>query len=139
MDENASKAVFIGASVLVAIITITLILNFYRSAKEVGDVANRYDISTSDKYVNEIVRKTEISGLELRYLLNYYAESDEVEVKVWQEFEGTEQYLSLDSILNDYWSSENQQKLEDIIRANYKYDVEIQKAGNVTIIAKNKF
>ena len=73
MDENASRAVFIGVSVFVAIITITLIVNFYRTAKDSAAVANRYDLTeTGSSKVNEILSKDKITGLELRYLLNYY-------------------------------------------------------------------
>ena len=73
MDENASRAVFIGVSVFGAIITITLIVNFYRTAKDSAAVANRYDLTeTGSSKVNEILSKDKITGLELRYLLNYY-------------------------------------------------------------------
>ena len=72
MDENASRAVFLGVSVFVAIITITLIINFYYAAKDAASVANTHDISnTGNKYINDILVKDMITGMELRYLLNY--------------------------------------------------------------------
>ena len=125
MDENASRAVFLGVSVFVAIITITLIVNFYSTAKDSAAVANRYDISsTGNTRVDKILEKEKITGLELRYLLDYY-QGDEIydQIKVWDN--GVE--VSIPD--KDYWSNEVQKQLDDKIRANYNYILDIQKHG----------
>ena len=137
MDENASRAVFLGVSVFVAIITITLILTFYRTAKDSASVANRYDISSTANYrVQEIVGKEEITGLELRYLLNYFADKEEQEVIVYQpDFDkknGANEEVKID--YDSYWTEETQMYIEEIIRANYYYTLRIEENEKITKI-----
>ena len=135
MDENASRAVFLGVSVLVAIITITLIVTFYRTAKDSAAVANRYDITNSDnKYVNEILSKGQITGLELRYLLNYYANDDSMIIAIYQPGETAAENTKINIDNKDYWSDENQQKLDEQIRPNYNYGLAIDTRGNKYVI-----
>lgn len=138
MDENASRAVFIGVSVFVAIITITLILNFYRTAKDSAAVANRYDLTeTGSSKVNEILSKDKITGLELRYLLNYYYSDTDIQIYVYQpnvndKFDEENARLSLNS--KEYWSDENQQYLDENIRPNFNYGLAIDNRGRATVI-----
>lgn len=138
MDENASRAVFIGVSVFVAIITITLIVNFYRTAKDSAAVANRYDLTeTGSSKVNEILSKDKITGLELRYLLNYYYNDTDIQIYVYQpnvndKFDEENARLSLNS--KEYWSDENQQYLDENIRPNFNYGLAIDNRGRATVI-----
>ena len=143
MDENASRAVFLGVSVFVAIITITLILNFYRTAKNTASVANRYDVTLSDDArVNKILSKKEITGLELRYLLNYYVGNNEFEITVYQpETDDISDInnIKLDIDIEKYWLDINQQYLDKYIRPNYIYELEINDSNNVIkVIARFK-
>ncbi len=139
MDENASRAVFIGVSVLVAIITITLVLSFYRTAKDSASVANRYDISaTGTSYLNSILEKEKVTGVELRYLLNYYYGESQVKIHIYQpDFNEGINSDNIELVVNsnDYWSEENQQKLDENIRPNYNYRLSVQETEyDVTII-----
>ena len=138
MDENASRAVFIGVSVFVAIITITLIVNFYRTAKDSAAVANRYDLTeTGSSKVNEILSKDKITGLELRYLLNYYYNDTDIQIYVYQpdvndKFDEENARLSVNS--EEYWSDENQQYLDENIRPNFNYGLARDNRGRATVI-----
>lgn len=138
MDENASRAVFLGVSVFVAIITITLIVSFYRTAKDSAAVANRYDLTESENSrVNEILNKDKITGLELRYLLNYYYNDTDVQVFVYQpdvndRFDEDNARLNVNT--SDYWSDSNQQFLDENIRPNFNYGLTIDNRSGVTIV-----
>ena len=137
MDENASRAVFLGVSVFVAIITITLILNFYRTAKDFAGVANRYDITnTGNKKADEILSKTKITGLELRYLLNYYYNDSSIEIFVYQPAPKAENNVKVEINTEEYWSDDTQQMLDEKIRPNYNYGLAIDtRRGGYTVVA----
>lgn len=137
MDENASRAVFLGVSVFVAIITITLIVGFYRTAKDSAAVANRYDLTnTGNKRSDEILSKTKITGIELRYLLNYYYNDSSIEIFVYQPSGTADNNEKLNVNTSDYWSDENQRFLDEEIRPNYNYGLAIDtSAGGYTVVA----
>ena len=135
MDENASRAVFLGVSTFIAIITITLIVNFYRTAKDSAAVANRYDITnTGNKYVNEVLGKDKITGLELRYLLNYYVNDDSVMIVIYQPGANADDIKKIDISSEDYWSDTNQKNLDEQIRPNYNYGLVIDTRKNGFVI-----
>ena len=145
MEESASRAVFLGVSAFVAIITITVILNFYRTAKDTAAVANRYDITQAgNAYLNGILKKEKITGCELRYLMNYYANNEKVIISVYDQLLYTagnnkEEAVGLPhfEINNDeYWHKDYQLNIDINIRPNYNYNlfVETTKA-KMSIIA----
>ena len=131
MDENASRAVFLGVSVFIAIITLTLIINFYDTAKKSASVANRYDVSNEyNKDVYKILDKEILSGVELRYLLNYLEDSDEFIIAVYNSAEDETNNVKVNVDTDDYWSEEYQKKLDNKIRPNYNYSLDIHESGN---------
>lgn len=137
MDENASRAVFLGVSVFVAIITITLIVTFYRTAKDSAAVANRYDITnTGNQRADEILSKKKITGLELRYLLNYYYNDSSIQIFVYQPAEKAENNVKINIDTENYWSDSTQQMLDEKIRPNYNYGLAIDtRGGGYTVVA----
>lgn len=143
MDENASRAVFLGVSVFVAVITLSLILNFYRTAKDTAAVANRFDITnTGNKRADEILAKTKITGLEVRYLLNYFYNDESIRIYVYQPktdeiFDETTSRLEINNIdikKDYYWSEENQLYLEETIKPNYNYNLVKDTRGGAYIV-----
>lgn len=140
MDENASRAIFLGVSVLVAIITLTVIINFYFTAKETAGVANRYDITIADNVnINRILSKEEITGIELRYLLNYYYGDEDVKVYVYQQ-ESNPKNIAIDTDEEYYWSDEYQKYLDQIIHPNFNYILKIksdEKSTKIIAIFEN--
>jgi len=145
MDENASRAVFLGVSVFVTIITITLIATFYRTAKDTAAVANRFDITnTGNKRADEILGKTKVTGLEVRYLLNYYYNDESIRIFVYQPksgeiFNETNMKLEINNIdvkKDDYWSDKHQLYLEETIKPNYNYGlVKDTRGGKYIVVA----
>lgn len=137
MDENASRAVFLGVSVFVAVITLTLIITFYRTAKDTAAVANRFDItSTGNKRADEILSKKQITGLELRYLLNYYYNDSSVEIYVYQPKQKAENNVKVEINTEEYWSDDTQRKLDEEIRPNYNYGLAIDtREGGYVVVA----
>ena len=135
MDENASRAVFLGVSVFVAIITITLIVTFYRTAKDSAAVANRYDITnTGNSYLNSVLLKEKITGSELRYLMNYYANDETVDISIYDQLlytigdaEDEDRELPHYSINNNnYWLTDYQGNIDINIRPNYNYNLFVE-------------
>jgi len=135
MEESASRAVFLGVSAFVAIITVTVILNFYRTAKDTAAVANRYDITKAgNSYLNSILEKDKITGCELRYLMNYYANNEKVVISVYDQIlytagnnEEEGQGLSHFEINNDeYWQRDYQLNIDINIRPNYNYNLFVE-------------
>lgn len=132
MDENASRAVFLGVSVFVAIITITLIVGFYRTAKDSAAVANRYDISvTGNAYLSSVLEKEKITGSELRYLMNYYVNDETVSISIYDQLlynvgsdKDADMELPRYYINNDkYWLVDYQNIIDYNIRPNYNYNL----------------
>lgn len=145
MDESASRAVFLGVSIFVAIITLSFILTFYKTAKDSAAVVNRYDmINTENSYLNSVLIKKIITGSELRYLMNYYSNDETVNISIYDQMlytmgEGRDRDYELPNyaINNDeYWHRDYQGNLDFNIRPNYNYNlfVETTRAG-FTIIA----
>ena len=134
MDENASRAVFLGVSVLVAIITLTVILNFYRIAKDSAAVANRHDITAvGNSRTKEILAKSKITGLELRYLLNYYSGHNDIEVFVYQPGDKLAD-MKNETPDNVKINFDAQSNLDEIIKPNYNYGLVIDNRNAKTFI-----
>ena len=131
MEENASRAIFLGISVFVTVITITLIVNFYSAAKESASLANNYDISnTNNKYVNDVLGKKYVKGHELRYLMNYYIDNEFVELSVYQSATDYASNTKLAVDNENYWEEEYQKILDSQVRPNYTYELNQSEVNN---------
>ncbi len=139
MDENASRAVFIGVSVFVSIITISLIINFYDTAKSTATMANRHDIANADKkYIDTILESELITGRDLRHLMEYYWNDDVVTVYMSVDDKINDKKLIFDN--TDYYSTSNTIVRDSNIRPNYFFDLEKKIEGNKEkIIATFRF
>lgn len=140
MDENASRAVFIGVSTFVAVITLTFIVRFYATAKESASVANRYDVSVgANTYLNEVLNKKSITGLELRYLMNYYSDNKDVTVLIYLPGETANDVKIITNLkqqdTEEYWSDDYQAMLVENIRPNYSFTLVIDNSKGMKIIA----
>ena len=135
MDENASRAVFLGVSVFIAIITITIIVNFYDTARNSAAVANRFDISNDvNKNVNKVLEKKNINGIELRYLLNYFEGNNEFEIAVYNSASDRDNNVKINIDHENYWTDGYQTRLDKEIRPNYNYTLDILESGNKYVI-----
>ncbi len=91
MDESAPiRAIVIGVSTLIAIATITAVLMYYNTAKQMAsnvgrgqDFATNYEQSIKDillKTNSSVAGNATITGAEVKNLLNYFYGDETVEV-----------------------------------------------------------
>ena len=83
MDDVAIRAITVGASVLIALITISAVLTYYTTAKDmVRQIGSGTDIAgLYEKSIEEILLKKTITGTELKNLINYFDSIGKVELK----------------------------------------------------------
>ncbi len=84
MDDVAIRAITIGASVLIALITISAVLTYYTAAKDmVRQIGSGTDIAgLYEKSIEEILLKDTITGTELKNLINYFSMRNDIDYKV---------------------------------------------------------
>ncbi len=85
MDEDVTiRAITIGASVLIAIATISAVLTYYNSAKEmVRRIGSGTDIAgLYEKGIEETLLKGTVTGTEVKNLLNYFYGRNDVKINV---------------------------------------------------------
>lgn len=85
MESNAMKAITIGAGVLIAIATISLVMTYYNTAKEgmsqVGTGTNVYE--EYEKSIRDILTKTNIYGTDLTNLYNYFGNNPSIKIEIY--------------------------------------------------------
>lgn len=85
MDEGISiRAITIGVSVFIAIITMSVVLMYYSTAKNtVSEIGTGLDISvTYNRNIEKILVKDTITGEELKNLINYYYQNLDVDINI---------------------------------------------------------
>ncbi len=88
MEENATKAIMIGAATFITIITITAVLTYYNTAREmVQSIGAGYDFdATYSEYVRDILLRTDVNsfvtGTDVINILNYFYDDKTVSVKL---------------------------------------------------------
>lgn len=91
MDEsNAIRAITIGVSTFIAIMTISAVMLYYTSAKEaVNAIGTGTDVAQNySDYVRNLLLKDTITGAEFKNILNYYYMNDRVQVNFSNEMTG---------------------------------------------------
>lgn len=84
MEDASIKAIVIGVSLFITIITLTAVIMYFNTAKDVADqVNNRTDIAASfDNIVNSDNFEELLSGVEVRSLINKYVRVENVEINI---------------------------------------------------------
>lgn len=89
MDESAPmKAIMIGAGLFITIVTITAVLNYYATAKEmVQSIGTGVDyLQEYSDYIQSILLKANtdatITGTEVKNLLNYFYHNERVTIRI---------------------------------------------------------
>ena len=85
MDEGISiRAITIGVSVFIAIATMTVVLIYYSTAKNtVSEIGTGIDISVAyNRNIEKILIKDVITGKELKNLINYYYNNQDVNINI---------------------------------------------------------
>lgn len=84
MEDFSVRAIVIGVSVFVTMLTLSAILIYFNTAKGIADkVSKRADIASNyDNIMNAEVFEDEISGVEVRSLINKYAGNKDVQINI---------------------------------------------------------
>ena len=86
-ENNAIRAITIGVSTFIAMITISAVLMYYNTARAtVQEIGTGTDISQNySKYILEILLKpdnTTVSGTDVKNILNYFYLNERVNVNI---------------------------------------------------------
>ena len=84
MEDFSIRAIVIGVSLFVTMLTLTAILMYFNTARGAADVVSkREDIASSyERIMNTEVFDDDLSGVEVISLINRYAGSDSVEINI---------------------------------------------------------
>mgnify|MGYP004504893141 CR=1 FL=1 len=82
--DNAIRAITIGVSVLVAIVTISLVLTYYNTAKEGVSSLNSQSklYENYDSYIRDIFLKENAYGTDVINLINYFEQNSAVKITI---------------------------------------------------------
>lgn len=104
MDENAlTKALYVGVSLFVTVITITAIIAYYNIARSsIKDIGSGTDFDTVYREdVKETLLKTgennKITGTQVKNLVNYYYDNINVQITI-----SGMKYVSEDGTIKEY-------------------------------------
>lgn len=138
MDESAPmRAIMIGASVFVTIATITGVLAYYSSAKDlVNVIGTGTDIGAEyANYVENILLKTEdnveISGTDVINLLNYFYMDEKAKIDVT--------YIRQDHSFEEYTNVDTSDKQTVIKSYNTNLDEKLYNQAINLIVPTQKF
>lgn len=101
MEDFSMRAIVIGVSLFVVIMTLTAIIMYFDAAKGVADqVSARTDIASSfDNIVNSDNFEATLTGVQIRSLINKYASVENVEINITAI---NNQAVNYDNINNRY-------------------------------------
>ena len=138
MDESAPmRAIMIGASVFVTIATITGVLTYYSSAKDlVNVIGTGTDIGAEyANYVENILLKTEdnveIRGTDVINLLNYFYMDEKAKIDVT--------YIRQDHSFEEYTNVDTSDKQTVIKSYNTNLDEKLYNQAINLIVPTQKF
>ena len=136
MEDFSIRAIVIGVSLFITMLTLSAILIYFNTARSIADEVNkRTDIANSYDYImNSDEFSDELSGVEVRSLINKYAGSKDVTINlavVGNNYNNVNnEWLQ---ILNDNASIISEEKLNIVNPVqNYNVDKE-EKQGKITL------
>ena len=136
MEDFSIKAIVIGVSLFVTMLTLSAILIYFNTARSIADEVNkRTDIANTYDYImNSDEFSDELSGVEVRSLINKYIESNNVIIDI---VIGETEYNNVNNDwlkkLNDNASIISEEKL-DLINPVQNYDVnKVENQGITTL------
>lgn len=146
MEDFSIRAIVIGVSLFVTMLTLTAILLYYNTARQVADaVSRREDIASSyERIMNKEVFEDDISGVDVRSLINKYAGVEYVEINIIKigntTIEDNDNYKNINNswLINIDKNDESvaiiSEKGLDIINPSWKNHVEkIESEGKIII------
>ena len=140
MEDLPVKAIVIGVSLFVTMLVLSTIIIYFNTARGIADtVSNRADIAdTFDYIMNSDDFSDELTGVEIRSLINKYAANESVEINILSiSGLATDEYVNINNswLVNVKWNSVqiSEEKL-DIINPVWKNRVEKVNTSNKTIL-----
>lgn len=149
MDESAPiRAIVIGVSTLLAVATISAVLMYYNTAKQMAsnvgrgqDFAANYeqsiqDILTAGTY--NVSGDNYITGADVKNLLNYFSNSETMKIKVYN-FKVIDEYKNYTPIVSDVSEGYDNANLENYKNAmknisdNQRFIIESKNDKKITI------
>lgn len=84
MEDTGVKAIIIGVSLLITMMTLSAIILYFNTARGIADsVSERTDIASSfDRIVNSDDLEATLTGVEVRSLINKYAGVSNVRINI---------------------------------------------------------
>lgn len=148
MDEsNPIRAIVIGVSVLIGIATISAVLMYYNTAKQMAsnvgrgqDFASNYEQSIQDillKGSYTVSGDNYITGTDVKNLLNYFYNNENVEVTVQsiryiEKYENNRPICSTASKTYSKANSTNYTNVMDIILSDQKFTIGVEEKVNIS-------
>lgn len=149
MDESAPiRAIVIGVSTLLAVATISAVLMYYNTAKQMAsnvgrgqDFAANYeqsiqDILTAGTY--NVSGTNYITGADVKNLLNYFSNSETMKIKVYN-FKVIDEYINYTPIVSNVSDGYDNANLENYKNAmknisdNQRFIIESKNDKKITI------
>lgn len=140
MEDFSVRAIVIGVSLFVTMLTLSAILMYFNTARSIADEVNkRTDIANSYDYImNEGASEDELSGVEVRSLIHKYAGNTSVNINVSITIDGKKEvYNNVNNTwlktINENAKLVNEEKM-DVINPASTYTVnKVQKQSKITI------
>lgn len=149
MDESAPiRAIVIGVSTLLAVATISAVLMYYNTAKQMAsnvgrgqDFAANYDQSIQDILTAgtyNVSGTNYITGADVKNLLNYFSNSETMKIKVYN-IKVIDEYKNYTPIVSDVSEGYDNANLENYKNAmknisdNQRFIIESKNDKKITI------
>ena len=149
MDESAPiRAIVIGVSTLLAVATISAVLMYYNTAKQMAsnvgrgqDFAANYDQSIQDILFTgsyNVTGNSYITGTDVKNLLNYFSNSETMKIKVYN-IKVIDEYKNYTPIVSDVSEGYDNANLENYKNAmknisdNQRFIIESKNDKKITI------
>ena len=142
MEDNAIRAIVIGVSLFVTMLTLTAIIIYFNTARSAADiVSKRQDIASSfDSIMYSDNFETTLTGVQVRSLINKYVLDDLVKINIIDR-DGRILYEDVNHswaiVINDEMNQNNaiisEEKLS-IINPSWKNTVEkVENSNQITL------
>ena len=142
MEDNAIRAIVIGVSLFVTMLTLTAIIIYFNTARSAADiVSKRQDIASSfDSIMYSDNFETTLTGVQVRSLINKYVLDDLVKINIIDR-DGRILYEDVNHswaiVINDEMNQNNaiisEEKLS-IINPSWKNTVEkVENSSQITL------
>lgn len=142
MEENAKRAIIIGASIFVAIIIISIIVLAISAANEAETIAKEYKGQgiKRDASAQSLLGRDKINGEEVIYLLQAAENEKGYSICIYNQKDFPQELTNININNDAEWLKEFDKNLGKYIKADYNYQVNVDYGTNpikVTLMCGN--